>query len=163
LCCPGSALATAIASPTSTGILDDGRPTYCRCKARDMGEGAPCPCPGVVLPPTANTDYLPNFMVWACRWPSLEPNGSRRHPRLELGFRQREPALLRDVLARHRGSRLLLGYPACPNVAIQRHQLDWLGGGAASASRMDEKRPSWSRTRAPPPCGSPFPGRYFSA
>jgi 5-methyltetrahydrofolate--homocysteine methyltransferase len=47
--------------------------------------------------------------------------------RRELGFASEEPSALRDVLAqRYRGSRYSFGYPACPNVADSRPQLEWL-------------------------------------
>ncbi len=58
--------------------------------------------------------------------------------RSELGFAADEPQALRDVLAqRYRGSRYSFGYPACPNVADSRPQLDWLKGERIGL-RMDE-------------------------
>ena len=58
--------------------------------------------------------------------------------RKELGFAAEEPKALRDVLAqRYRGSRYSFGYPACPNVADSRPQLDWLAGERIGL-RMDD-------------------------
>jgi 5-methyltetrahydrofolate--homocysteine methyltransferase len=58
--------------------------------------------------------------------------------RRELGFQADEPAALRDILAqRYRGSRYSFGYPACPNVADSRQQLEWLGADRIGL-RMDE-------------------------
>ena len=58
--------------------------------------------------------------------------------RRELGFAAEEPSVLRDVLAqRYRGSRYSFGYPACPNVADSRPQLEWLGADRIGL-RMDE-------------------------
>jgi 5-methyltetrahydrofolate--homocysteine methyltransferase len=58
--------------------------------------------------------------------------------RRELGFADQEPESLRDVLAqRYRGSRYSFGYPACPEVADSRRQLEWLGAERIGL-RMDE-------------------------
>lgn len=47
--------------------------------------------------------------------------------RQELGYSDREPEQLRDILAqRYQGSRYSFGYPACPNIADQYTQLDLL-------------------------------------
>ena len=48
--------------------------------------------------------------------------------RLELGYGEKEPSGIRDILAqRYQGSRYSFGYPACPNMADQPKQLDLLG------------------------------------
>ena len=48
--------------------------------------------------------------------------------RRELGFADKEPDNIRDMLAqRYQGSRYSFGYPACPNIADQFVQLDLLG------------------------------------
>ena len=48
--------------------------------------------------------------------------------RRELGYGDQEPDNIRNMLAqRYQGSRYSFGYPACPNVADQAHQLDILG------------------------------------
>ena len=58
--------------------------------------------------------------------------------RSEMGFSDPATMPLRDVLAqRYRGSRYSFGYPACPNVADSRQQLQWLGSEAIGL-RMDE-------------------------
>jgi 5-methyltetrahydrofolate--homocysteine methyltransferase len=58
--------------------------------------------------------------------------------RRELGFGDQEPTALRDVLAqRYRGSRYSFGYPACPNVADSRPQLEWLQADRIGL-RMDD-------------------------
>jgi 5-methyltetrahydrofolate--homocysteine methyltransferase len=58
--------------------------------------------------------------------------------RRELGFGDQEPSALRDVLAqRYRGSRYSFGYPACPNVADSRPQLNWLKADRIGL-RMDD-------------------------
>ncbi len=47
--------------------------------------------------------------------------------RLELGYGDREPEGIRDILAqRYQGSRYSFGYPACPNMQDQPKQLDLL-------------------------------------
>jgi 5-methyltetrahydrofolate--homocysteine methyltransferase len=83
--------------------------------------------------------------------------------RRELGFAAQEPQLLRDVLAqRYRGSRYSFGYPACPNVADSRQQLDWLGASRIGLS-MDESEqlePEQSTTAL---VALHSKARYFSA
>ncbi|MDY7014852.1 MAG: methionine synthase, partial [Cyanobacteriota bacterium] len=47
--------------------------------------------------------------------------------RRELGFGEKEPDNIRDILAqRYQGSRYSFGYPACPNIADQYKQLELL-------------------------------------
>ena len=83
--------------------------------------------------------------------------------RRELGFAAEEPSALRDVLAqRYRGSRYSFGYPACPNVADSRPQLDWLGADRIGL-RMDESdqlEPEQSTTAL---VALHSQARYFSA
>merc|ERR1711923_649073 len=69
--------------------------------------------------------------------------------RAELGFASNEPTQLRDVLAqRYRGSRYSFGYPACPNVADSRQQLDWLDTAriGLSIDASDQLQPEQSTT-----------------
>ena len=83
--------------------------------------------------------------------------------RRELGFAAEEPAALRDVLAqRYRGSRYSFGYPACPNVADSRQQLDWLGAGriGLSMDESDQLAPEQSTTAL---VAMHSKARYFSA
>ncbi|MDY6940917.1 MAG: vitamin B12 dependent-methionine synthase activation domain-containing protein, partial [Cyanobacteriota bacterium] len=48
--------------------------------------------------------------------------------RRELGFGDKEPDNIRDILAqRYQGSRYSFGYPACPNIQDQYKQLELLG------------------------------------
>ena len=83
--------------------------------------------------------------------------------RRELGFAADEPDALRDVLAqRYRGSRYSFGYPACPNVADSRPQLDWLGAGRIGLSMddSDQLEPEQSTTAL---VALHSQARYFSA
>jgi 5-methyltetrahydrofolate--homocysteine methyltransferase len=83
--------------------------------------------------------------------------------RRELGFAAEEPGVLRDVLAqRYRGSRYSFGYPACPNVADSRQQLDWLGAGriGLAMDESDQLSPEQSTTAL---VALHSKARYFSA
>ena len=83
--------------------------------------------------------------------------------RRELGFSADEPSALRDVLAqRYRGSRYSFGYPACPNVADSRPQLDWLGADRIGLSMddSDQLEPEQSTTAL---VALHSQARYFSA
>ena len=83
--------------------------------------------------------------------------------RRELGFAAEEQAALRDVLAqRYRGSRYSFGYPACPNVADSRQQLDWLGACriGLSMDESDQLAPEQSTTAL---VAMHSKARYFSA
>lgn len=83
--------------------------------------------------------------------------------RRELGFADPAAMPLRDVLAqRYRGSRYSFGYPACPNVADSRPQLDWLAADRIGL-RMDESdqlEPEQSTTAL---VALHSQARYFSA
>ena len=83
--------------------------------------------------------------------------------RRELGFADPEGMALRDVLAqRYRGSRYSFGYPACPNVADSRPQLDWLGAAriGLSMDESDQLEPEQSTTAL---VALHSQARYFSA
>ncbi len=83
--------------------------------------------------------------------------------RRELGFGDSEPEALRDVLAqRYRGSRYSFGYPACPNVADSRQQLQWLGADriGLSMDESDQLEPEQSTTAL---VALHSRARYFSA
>ena len=83
--------------------------------------------------------------------------------RAELGFADEEPEALRDVLAqRYRGSRYSFGYPACPNVADSRPQLDWLEAERIGLSMDDSDQldPEQSTTAL---VALHSQARYFSA
>ncbi len=83
--------------------------------------------------------------------------------RRELGFAASEPKALRDVLAqRYRGSRYSFGYPACPNVADSRQQLEWLGADriGLAMDESDQLEPEQSTTAL---VALHSRARYFSA
>jgi 5-methyltetrahydrofolate--homocysteine methyltransferase len=83
--------------------------------------------------------------------------------RRELGFAASEPTALRDVLAqRYRGSRYSFGYPACPNVADSRQQLEWLGADriGLAMDESDQLEPEQSTTAL---VALHSRARYFSA
>ncbi len=83
--------------------------------------------------------------------------------RRELGFADPQGMPLRDVLAqRYRGSRYSFGYPACPNVADSRPQLDWLGAQriGLSMDESDQLEPEQSTTAL---VAMHSQARYFSA
>ena len=83
--------------------------------------------------------------------------------RAELGFAADEPEALREILAqRYRGSRYSFGYPACPNVADSRQQLDWLGAEriGLSMDESDQLEPEQSTTAL---VALHSKARYFSA
>jgi 5-methyltetrahydrofolate--homocysteine methyltransferase len=83
--------------------------------------------------------------------------------RRELGFAVSEPKALRDVLAqRYRGSRYSFGYPACPNVADSRQQLEWLGAAriGLAMDESDQLEPEQSTTAL---VALHSRARYFSA
>jgi 5-methyltetrahydrofolate--homocysteine methyltransferase len=83
--------------------------------------------------------------------------------RSELGFSAQEPQQLREILAqRYRGSRYSFGYPACPNVADSRQQLDWLGASriGLSMDESDQLEPEQSTTAL---VALHSKARYFSA
>jgi len=83
--------------------------------------------------------------------------------RSELGFADPAGMPLRDVLAqRYRGSRYSFGYPACPNVADSRQQLDWLGAEriGLSMDASDQLEPEQSTTAL---VALHSQARYFSA
>ncbi|MED5383958.1 MAG: vitamin B12 dependent-methionine synthase activation domain-containing protein, partial [Cyanobacteriota bacterium] len=81
----------------------------------------------------------------------------------ELGFPDPDSMPLRDVLAqRYRGSRYSFGYPACPNVADSRQQLDWLDANriGLSMDASDQLEPEQSTTAL---VAIHSKARYFSA
>ncbi len=83
--------------------------------------------------------------------------------RRELGCADPAGMPLRDVLAqRYRGSRYSFGYPACPNVADSRPQLDWLGAAriGLTMDESDQLEPEQSTTAL---VALHSKARYFSA
>ena len=83
--------------------------------------------------------------------------------RRELGFADPADMPLRDVLAqRYRGSRYSFGYPACPNVADSRQQLQWLGAERIGLS-MDESEQLHPEQSTTALVALHSKARYFSA
>ena len=83
--------------------------------------------------------------------------------RRELGHGDPADMALRDVLAqRYRGSRYSFGYPACPNVADSRQQLNWLKADhiGLSMDESDQLHPEQSTTAL---VALHSQARYFSA
>ncbi|EDY38775.1 methionine synthase [Cyanobium sp. PCC 7001] len=108
------------------------------------------------------TDYL-YFHGLAVQMAEALAEWTHARIRHELGFGDQEPEALRDVLAqRYRGSRYSFGYPACPNVADSRQQLDWLGAEriGLSMDASDQLEPEQSTTAL---VALHSKARYFSA
>ena len=83
--------------------------------------------------------------------------------RRELGCADPAGMPLREILAqRYRGSRYSFGYPACPNVADSRPQLDWLGAAriGLTMDESDQLEPEQSTTAL---VALHSKARYFSA
>jgi 5-methyltetrahydrofolate--homocysteine methyltransferase len=83
--------------------------------------------------------------------------------RRELGCADPTGMPLREILAqRYRGSRYSFGYPACPNVADSRPQLDWLGAAriGLTMDESDQLEPEQSTTAL---VALHSKARYFSA
>ncbi len=73
------------------------------------------------------TDYL-YYHGMAVQMAEALAEWTHARIRHELGFGDKEPDNIRDMLAqRYQGSRYSFGYPACPNIADQYIQLDLLG------------------------------------
>jgi len=142
--------------------LDDGRPTdLLPMQAVTMGEGASA-FARELFAADRYTDYL-YFHGLGVQMAEALAEWVHARIRLELGFGSEEPALLRDVLAqRYRGSRYSFGYPACPNVADSRPQLDWLGAEriGLSMDESDQLEPEQSTTAL---VALHSQARYFSA
>jgi len=83
--------------------------------------------------------------------------------RRELGCADPTGMPLREILAqRYRGSRYSFGYPACPNVADSRPQLDWLGAARIGLT-MDESDQLEPEQRTTALVALHSKARYFSA
>jgi 5-methyltetrahydrofolate--homocysteine methyltransferase len=83
--------------------------------------------------------------------------------RRECGFSDPNEMPLREVLAqRYRGSRYSFGYPACPNVADSRQQLEWLQADriGLTMDEGDQLHPEQSTTAL---VALHSNARYFSA
>ncbi len=83
--------------------------------------------------------------------------------RQELGYSDREPEQLRDILAqRYQGSRYSFGYPACPNMADQYTQLDLLGAQRIGL-HMDESEQLYPEQSTTAIVAYHPAAKYFSA
>ena len=94
------------------------------------------------------TDYL-YFHGLAVQFAEALAEYIHSQIRIECGFSGQEPDNIRDILAqRYRGSRYSFGYPACPNVADSRYQLEWLNTKRISLTidSSDQLHPEQSTT-----------------
>ncbi len=142
--------------------LDGGRPTdVLPMQAVTMGETATA-FARELFAADRYTDYL-YFHGLGVQMAEALAEWAHARIRRELGFGAEEPTMLRDVLAqRYRGSRYSFGYPACPNVADSRQQIEWLGAERIGL-RMDESdqlEPEQSTTAL---VALHSQARYFSA
>tara|TARA_Y100001968_G_C19449284_1_gene767417 strand:+ start:2531 stop:6112 length:3582 start_codon:yes stop_codon:yes gene_type:complete len=83
--------------------------------------------------------------------------------RKECGFDSEEPLNIKDLLNQeYRGCRFSFGYPACPNVADSRLQIEWLGAEriGLSIDESDQLHPEQSTTAI---VSLHSQARYFSA
>ncbi len=142
--------------------LDQGRPTdVLPMQAVTMGEKA-TGFARELFAADRYTDYL-YFHGLGVQMAEALAEWTHARIRRELGFATEEPSALRDVLAqRYRGSRYSFGYPACPNVADSRPQLQWLGAEriGLSMDESDQLEPEQSTTAL---VALHSQARYFSA
>jgi 5-methyltetrahydrofolate--homocysteine methyltransferase len=142
--------------------LEDGRPAdVLPMQAVTMGERASA-FARELFAADRYTDYL-YFHGLGVQMAEALAEWTHARIRRELGFEAEEPATLRDVLAqRYRGSRYSFGYPACPNVADSRQQLEWLGAGriGLTMDESDQLDPEQSTTAL---VAVHSRARYFSA
>jgi 5-methyltetrahydrofolate--homocysteine methyltransferase len=142
--------------------LHDGRPTdVLPMQAVTMGEKA-TGFARELFGADRYTDYL-YFHGLGVQMAEALAEWTHARIRRELGFSAEEPSALRDVLAqRYRGSRYSFGYPACPNVADSRPQLQWLEAGriGLSMDASDQLEPEQSTTAL---VALHSQARYFSA
>jgi 5-methyltetrahydrofolate--homocysteine methyltransferase len=110
----------------------------------------------------AYSDYL-YFHGLAVQMAEALAEWTHARIRRECGFPDAQDMALRDVLAqRYRGSRYSFGYPACPNVADSRQQLEWLDADriGLSMDESDQLHPEQSTTAL---VALHSKARYFSA
>ena len=110
----------------------------------------------------AYSDYL-YFHGLAVQMAEALAEWTHARIRRECGFSDAEGMALRDVLAqRYRGSRYSFGYPACPNVADSRQQLEWLDANriGLTMDESDQLHPEQSTTAL---VALHSKARYFSA
>jgi 5-methyltetrahydrofolate--homocysteine methyltransferase len=110
----------------------------------------------------AYSDYL-YFHGLAVQMAEALAEWTHARIRRECGFPDTQGMALRDVLAqRYRGSRYSFGYPACPNVADSRQQLEWLDADriGLTMDESDQLHPEQSTTAL---VALHSKARYFSA
>ena len=96
----------------------------------------------------AYSDYL-YFHGLAVQMTEALAEWAHARIRQECGFGDADTMSIRDVLTqRYRGSRYSFGYPACPNMADSRQQLDWLDTAriGLSIDASDQLQPEQSTT-----------------
>ena len=144
---------------------------------RDLKEGQPCdvlPMQAVTMGEEASrfsqelfrkdaySDYL-FFHGLAVQMAEALAEWTHARIRRECGFSDPKGMPLRDILAqRYRGSRYSFGYPACPNVADSRQQLEWLQADriGLTMDESDQLHPEQSTTAL---VALHSNARYFSA
>jgi 5-methyltetrahydrofolate--homocysteine methyltransferase len=108
------------------------------------------------------TDYL-YFHGMAVQIAEALAEWSHARIRRELGFGDREPNQLRDILAqRYQGSRYSFGYPACPNIQDQYKQLELLGADRIDMT-MDESEQLYPEQSTTAIVAYHPAAKYFSA
>jgi 5-methyltetrahydrofolate--homocysteine methyltransferase len=142
--------------------LDDGKPTdVLPMQAVTMGEKASA-FARELFQADHYSDYL-YFHGLGVQMAEALAEWVHARVRRDLGFADPAEMPLRDVLAqRYRGSRYSFGYPACPNVADSRQQLDWLGAERIGLTMddSDQLEPEQSTTAL---VALHSQARYFSA
>ena len=144
---------------------------------QDLKEGQPCdvlPMQAVTMGEEASrfsqelfrkdaySDYL-FFHGLAVQMAEALAEWTHARIRRECGFSDPDGMPLRDIFAqRYRGSRYSFGYPACPNVADSRQQLEWLQADriGLTMDESDQLHPEQSTTAL---VALHSNARYFSA
>ena len=144
---------------------------------RDLKAGQPCdvlPMQAVTMGEEASrfsqelfrkdaySDYL-FFHGLAVQMAEALAEWTHARIRRECGFSDPDGMRLRDIFAqRYRGSRYSFGYPACPNVADSRQQLEWLQADriGLTMDESDQLHPEQSTTAL---VALHSNARYFSA
>ena len=108
------------------------------------------------------TDYL-YYHGLAVQMAEALAEWSHAKIRTELGYSDREPSGIRDILAqRYQGSRYSFGYPACPNMQDQPKQLDLLGAEQIGM-HMDESEQLYPEQSTTAIVAYHEAAKYFSA
>ena len=108
------------------------------------------------------TDYL-YFHGLAVQVAEALAEWTHARIRRELGYGDREPDSIRDILAqRYQGSRYSFGYPACPNIHDQYKQLELLGAERIGL-HMDESEQIYPEQSTTAIVAYHPAAKYFSA